>query len=160
MALLIICLVSVSDTDVQLQAEPCFSGKLICVVVVVKGIMVLSVEPSRVAGVLEEYRQLKLSFHTRRTMYEVHQIQPLVDAAVPEQGTVDRVLVNDYQHDLEYVLECHPQFIRHDEPLASLVGNPAAGRAGIGDIGLLSSPEGEPEVNVEVLMDHQRVAGS
>jgi hypothetical protein len=29
---------------------------------------------------------------------EVDQIESLVDAAVPEQGTVKRIFVDDYQH--------------------------------------------------------------
>ena len=87
--------VSISQSDVELETEPCLSLELVLKVIVVDRVPVLGVEPSGVAGVLEEYRQLELSLHALRPVDEVDQIEPLVDDAVPEQGSVKRVFVDD-----------------------------------------------------------------
>ena len=87
--------VSISQSDVELEAEPCLSLELVLRVIVVDRVPVLGVEPSCIARVLEEYRQLELSLHAHRPVDEVDQIEPLVDDAVPEQGSVKRVFVDD-----------------------------------------------------------------
>jgi hypothetical protein len=57
--------------------------------------VVVSEESSGITGILEKYRKLKLSFHSGWPVYEVYQIQSLVDAAVPEKGIVKWVFFDD-----------------------------------------------------------------
>ena len=62
--------------------------------------------------------------------------------------------------DLEDVLQGYPDFIGKDEPLGSFVSDPSAGWAGVGDVGLLTGPERQSEIQIEILMNHKRVTGS
>ena len=89
---------SVSQSYVKLQAEPGFAFEFVLGVVVIKRVVVFRIELPCVACVFKEYGQLELSFDAWRPVDEVDQVESLVDAAVPEQGTVKRIFVDDYQH--------------------------------------------------------------
>jgi hypothetical protein len=75
---------SIPKSDIEFETEPCLALEFILRVVIVKCIVVLRVKLPGVTCVLKENRQLQLSFHALRTMYEVDQVQSFIDAAVPE----------------------------------------------------------------------------
>jgi hypothetical protein len=75
---------SIPKSDIEFETEPCLSLEFILRVFIVKCIVVLRVKLSGVTYVLEENRELQLSFHALRTMDEVDKVQPLIDATVPE----------------------------------------------------------------------------
>ena len=85
----------VSYPDVELEAEPCLAEEFVYGFVIVKGIAVLREELPGIACVFEEHRQLQLALEALWSVYEVDQIQPLVDAAAPEEGSVKRIFVDD-----------------------------------------------------------------
>ena len=88
--------VSVPNSDVQFKAEPRLALEFVLRVIIVKCFVIFRNELPGVAGILKENRQLQLSFHPLRSVNEVDQIKPLVDAAVPEQGRLDWIFVDDY----------------------------------------------------------------
>ena len=76
--------VSVSQPDVEFKTEPCFAFEFILWVTVIKCVVVFGIEAPCITGVLKEYRQLQFTLHSGWPVNKISQVQPLIDATVPE----------------------------------------------------------------------------